>query len=645
MIGKYDMKKALFTVLAIGISAVAAAGLADDVLVLPNGRRITRSMITGHRGDARSVPENTLMAFRRAVDNGFCFECDFYMTNDGEVYCVHDMNLKRTFGIAGRATNVCWKGTLDKVDVGAIKGPQFAGRADCRVPRIDEVFAIIPDDGRKITLEVKDPRPEIVPLIQAAWRRHPNMKEENIIFLAHKATRAALVKAFPRATFQHCVNCYSDGWRKGCTPIPIARQLAELDARPECRNFSPMFDLDLLTPDYISAVHRRGITFYTWCVDRPEDAVEVFGRGVDGICSNCPVELWEGLKAICAASKAGGVQKNGEVWYDTAGHAVNAHGGGVLAYGGKYYLYGEHKVYGRAGNKAHVGVHIYSSDDLERWTDEGIALKVEDKPGHDIEDGCVLERPKILFCDKTGKFVMFFHLELKGQGYSAARVGIAVADKVTGPYRFLRSLRPNAGQWPMNVPECERVEETKAKYMTAGKKAKLWGTHFAGGQMSRDMTLFKDDDGKAWHIFSSEDNSTLHVAELTDDYLDYTGRWWRAAELDWTEAAAVCKKDGWYFLIGSGCTGWKPNTARCYRAKSITGPWERLGNPCKGVNPANGLGPDLTWGGQSNYILKKTDGEYVAMFDIWKPDNQIDSRLVWLPIDFNADGTISIEWK
>ena len=43
--------------------------------------------------------------------------------------------------------------------------------------------------------------------------------------------------------------------------------------------------------------------------------------------------------------------------------------------------------------------------------------------------------------------------------------------------------------------------------------------------------------------------------------------------------------------------------------------------------------------------LKKGDGEYVAMFDIWKPDNQIDSRLVWLPIDFNADGTISIVWK
>ena len=73
-----------------------------------------------------------------------------------------------------------------------------------------------------------------------------------------------------------------------------------------------MFDLDLLTPDYIASVHRRGVTFYTWCVDRPEDAVEVFGRGVDGICSNCPVELWEGLKAICggAAASSGTCQRD-----------------------------------------------------------------------------------------------------------------------------------------------------------------------------------------------------------------------------------------------------------------------------------------------------------------------------------------------
>lgn len=354
-----------------------------------------------------------------------------------------------------------------------------------------------------------------------------------------------------------------------------------------------------------------------------------------------------GLFAL--ATTASAAQTNGAIWYDTASHVVNAHGGGVLEHKGTYYLYGEHKVYGKAGNKAHVGVHMYSSADLETWKDEGVVLKVEDKSGHDIEDGCILERPKVLFCDKTGKFVMFFHLELKGRGYGAARVGIAVADKPTGPYEFQRSLRPNAKEWPMNIPEAERNDATKAKFLAGdrpwGGKAALWGVHFDGGQMCRDQTLFKDDDGTAWHVFASEDNSTLHIAELTDDYLDYTGRWWRMAELDFTEAPAICKKDGWYYLIGSGCTGWRPNAARSYRARAITGPWERLDNPCKGVNPANKLGPELTWGGQSNYILKKGENEYLAMFDIWKAHNQIDSRLVWLPIAFNADNTISIEWQ
>ena len=64
--------------------------------------------------------------------------------------------------------------------------------------------------------------------------------------------------------------------------------------------------------------------------------------------------------------------------------------------------------------------------------------------------------------------------------------------------------------------------------------------------MCRDMTLYKDDDGRAYHIFASENNSTLHVCELTDDYLDYTGRWTRIAALDWTEAPAVCRHGEWY---------------------------------------------------------------------------------------------------
>lgn len=45
--------------------------------------------------------------------------------------------------------------------------------------------------------------------------------------------------------------------------------------------------------------------------------------------------------------------------------------------------------------------------------------------------------------------------------------------------------------------------------------------------MARDMNLFVDDDGKAYHIYSSEENSTLHIAELDPTYTGYTGKYIR----------------------------------------------------------------------------------------------------------------------
>ena len=299
----------------------------------------------------------------------------------------------------------------------------------------------------------------------------------------------------------------------------------------------------------------------------------------------------------------------GALWYDTSGHVINAHGCGVMFDRGAYWWYGEHKVYGRAGNKAHVGVHVYSSTDLVNWDDRGIALAVSEDPQSDIADGCIIERPKVIHCPKTGKYVMFFHLELKGQGYKAARAGIAVADRPEGPFAFQRSLRPN-------------------------------------GAMSRDMTLFVDDDGRAYHIFASEENKTTHIDELTEDFLDYTGRSVRMAVDASTEAQAVCKQGGWYYLVGSGCTGWRPNKARLYRAKSLEGPWENLGNPCRGTRPETGLGPDITWGAQSCFLLPVAGrpGEVIAMFDIWHPANHEESRYVWLPVTFEKD-RLWIDWK
>jgi len=85
----------------------------------------------------------------------------------------------------------------------------------------------------------------------------------------------------------------------------------------------------------------------------------------------------------------------GELWPDTHGTHINAHGGGILFHDGTYYWFGEHKIAGEAGNRAQVGVHVYSSRDLLNWKDEGIALSVSDDPQGDIARGCILERPKV----------------------------------------------------------------------------------------------------------------------------------------------------------------------------------------------------------------------------------------------------------
>jgi beta-xylosidase len=340
----------------------------------------------------------------------------------------------------------------------------------------------------------------------------------------------------------------------------------------------------------------------------------------------------------------------GELWLDNKGVHINAHGGGILYHNKTYYWFGEHKTEGKTGNTALVGVGCYSSKDLYNWKNEGVALAVAPVgSGSDIESGCIMERPKVIYNKKTRKFVMYFHLELKGQGYHAARTGIAVSDKLLGPYKFLKSLRPNAGIFPVNMTEAQRnstVTSDALKGLTPAAKDSIIAEglyvrrDLKGGQMARDMTLYVDDDQKAYHIFSSEENKTLHIAELTDDYLGYTGVYYRIDPAGWNEAPALFKKDGRYYMITSGCTGWRPNPARLLTADHILGPWTRHPD-----NPAVGTDAETTFHSQSTYILpvQGRKDTFIFMADRWRPDNAIDGRYVWFPILFE-NGLPVLKW-
>ncbi|GAB2768021.1 glycoside hydrolase family 43 protein [Rhabdobacter roseus] len=287
----------------------------------------------------------------------------------------------------------------------------------------------------------------------------------------------------------------------------------------------------------------------------------------------------------------------GAVWYDDQGQVINAHGGGLLFDQGTYYWFGE-----KRGKSASEGVNVYSSKDLHSWKYEGVALAKSTDPASEIATNGLMERPKVIYNPKTRKYVMWFHLELPGQGYKAARAGVAVSDKATGPYQYVKSFRPN-------------------------------------GHMSRDMTLYVDEDGSAYQIYSARENYDLRIVKLTDDFLSATTQDTLLFS-NHREAPAIFKKEGKYYLITSGCTGWAPNAAALHTATSLFGPWELLGDPMKGPQA------NITFDGQSTYILPvqgKKDA-YIFMADRWNPKDLKDSRYLWLPIQFKDNQPV-VEWK
>jgi hypothetical protein len=339
--------------------------------------------------------------------------------------------------------------------------------------------------------------------------------------------------------------------------------------------------------------------------------------------------------------------KQGELWLDDKGCHINAHGGRFLYHNDTYYWFGEHKIEEEAGNKAMVGVHVYSSEDLYNLKDEGIALKIHDEIKSRLQKGCILERPKVIYNKKTGKFVMWFHLELKDQGYKTALTGVAVSDHVTGPYSYVDSFTLHSNELPLNFSkeQFSRAEIVQDRQDINWKQKIIDGAYFKRdfekGQMSRDMTLFVDEDESAYNITASEENQTLLISKLSDDYLSLTNEYLRVFPGGRNEAAAIFKKDGSYYMFSSGLTGWDPNPAKLAASNTIMGDWKFLGNPCRGSDQEN----NTTFWSQSMYVLPVAGKKDAFIFaaNRWRGDNAIDGRYIWLPIQFDNESPI-IKW-
>lgn len=304
--------------------------------------------------------------------------------------------------------------------------------------------------------------------------------------------------------------------------------------------------------------------------------------------------------------------KSGVKWFDARNNIINAHGGNILYYGGVYYWYGEHKIEGLS-EKTHAdgGVHCYASNDFHKWYDQGMMISLDRPKNQDLTHGCNSDRPKVVYNEKTKMFIMFFKLYLRGMGSDVGYVGVATSRSPVGPFVYSH---------------------------------KFLGGNSANG--TGDFAIYKDDDGELYHFAVHKPSKKMVFCKMTDDYLMPEGNYIECEGIvRATEAPAIIKHQGMYYMLASGSTGWKPNAARSYSSKTLSGPWNNLGNPLSGINPHNNLGPELSYGGQSNFIFKLPDKKegFVAMFDINNPEHPFESLYIWLPLKIE-NGRLKIEW-
>jgi hypothetical protein len=275
----------------------------------------------------------------------------------------------------------------------------------------------------------------------------------------------------------------------------------------------------------------------------------------------------------------------GATWTATnTGRHVQAHGAGITKVGSTYYMIGEDKT----GGSAFQNINCYSSTDLVEWT--FVRAVLTRQASGDLGPNRVVERPKVIYNEGTGNYVMYLHID--SSNYGEAEIGVATSRSVCGEYTYLGSSRPL-------------------------------------GFESRDIGLFKDTDGSAYLLTEDRPNG-LRIDALSSDYLTVTRNVYKWNEK--IESPAIWKTNGYYFMFGSHLTGWDPNDNVYSYATSLSGPWSAWKEFADdGSN---------TYYSQVTYILPLNATSAIYMGDRWHSDNLMRSTYIWLPLELTGQTNI-----
>ena len=273
----------------------------------------------------------------------------------------------------------------------------------------------------------------------------------------------------------------------------------------------------------------------------------------------------------------------GQLWLDTNGNRIQAHGGSVFFQNGVYYWYGENKEKTTGEDDIwHWGVRCYSSGDLYNWEDRGVIIPPEEcNPESSLHPVSQMDRPHIIYNKTTRKYVCWIKVMCKD---GTQRSTVLTSDELLGPYTKIR-------EWMLPL-----------------------------GMSAGDFDLVVAPDGKAYYYFERVHSETI-CADLTQDYTDVTGYYSthfpQPGPPYVREATAHFMRNYKHYLITSGTTGYLPNPSEVAIADSWHGPFRVLGNPYRGDDS------NTSYHSQISSVLKVQGKKdlYIACADRWLPNS------------------------
>lgn len=294
--------------------------------------------------------------------------------------------------------------------------------------------------------------------------------------------------------------------------------------------------------------------------------------------------------------------QNNRFWLDTAGDPIFSQGGGIFRFGDRYYWYGVEysgsqqyydsptRTYTRAGEVDFVAVTAYSSEDLVNWTFEN-DVATKDTPLH-------IPTSK----DVSGSY--FSDMETLADAVWIGRLGVAYNEN-TGRYVLLTQFES---------PDPARVTNAGVLFLSGDSPVDDFEyanlqTHIPGvynnpnkpgwNQGTGDQTVFTDDDGSDYLVFSYRDGrSRTYVGKITDSdslSVETAVEVYRGAG---REGNAMFKLDGQYYVASSDLHGW--NTSQTYLVRSLEG---RIQGPYSSMYVLPGTEKDYSHVTQSGFFL------------------------------------------